>query len=63
MHTAIPALAELGYDGIEIPLKAILQYGKNKFKFSATNDYLHHATFQQVKEMKHQRMQVGNLRV
>ena len=32
MDTAIPALAELGYDGIEIPLKAILQYGKHKFK-------------------------------
>ena len=32
MDTAIPALAKLGYDGIEIPLKAIFQYGKEKFK-------------------------------
>ena len=32
LDTAIPALAELGYDGIEIPLKGILQYGKENFK-------------------------------
>ena len=32
LDTAIPALADLGYDGIEIPLKGILQYGKEKFK-------------------------------
>ena len=32
LDTAIPALAELGYDGIEIPLKGILQYGTDKFK-------------------------------
>ena len=32
LDTAIPALAELGYDGIEIPLKGILQYGPDKFK-------------------------------
>ena len=32
LDTAIPALAELGYDGIEIPLKGILQHGKEKFK-------------------------------
>ena len=25
-------MADLGYDGIEIPLKGILQYGKEKFK-------------------------------
>ena len=30
--TLLPALAELGYDGVEIPLKAILFYGKDKFK-------------------------------
>ena len=28
----LPELAELGYDGVEIPLKAILFYGKEKFK-------------------------------
>lgn len=32
LDTALPELAELGYDGIEIPLKAIFQYGKDKFK-------------------------------
>lgn len=32
LDTALPALAELGYDGIEIPLKGILQYGADKFK-------------------------------
>ncbi len=32
LDTAIPALAELGYDGVEIPLKGILQHGKEKFK-------------------------------
>ena len=32
LETALPALAKLGYDGIEIPLKAILHYGKEKFK-------------------------------
>ena len=32
LDTALPALAKLGYDGIEIPLKAILHYGKEKFK-------------------------------
>ena len=30
--TLLPALAELGYDGVELPLKAILFYGKDKFK-------------------------------
>jgi len=30
--TLLPELAELGYDGVEIPLKAILFYGKEKFK-------------------------------
>ena len=38
LDTAIPALAELGYDGIEIPLKAVLQYGKDKFK-AMTSQY------------------------
>ena len=28
--TLLPALAELGYDGVELPLKAILFYGKDK---------------------------------
>ena len=32
LDTALPQLAELGYDGIEIPLKAIFQYGKERFK-------------------------------
>ena len=32
LDTALPALSELGYDGIEIPLKGIFQYGKEKFK-------------------------------
>ena len=32
MDTALPALEKLGYDGIEIPLKAIFHYGKDKFK-------------------------------
>lgn len=32
LDTAVPALQKLGYDGIELPLKAILQYGKDKFK-------------------------------
>ena len=32
LDTALPALAELGYDGIEIPLKAIYQFGAEKFK-------------------------------
>ena len=31
-ETALPALADLGYYGVEIPLKAILFYGKDKFK-------------------------------
>ena len=30
--TLLPALAELGYDGVELPLKAILFHGKDKFK-------------------------------
>ena len=30
--TLLPALAELGYDGVELPLKAILFYGKDKFR-------------------------------
>ena len=30
--TLLPALADLGYDGVELPLKAILFYGKDKFK-------------------------------
>ena len=32
MDTAIPDLKNLGYDGIEIPLKSILHFGPQKFK-------------------------------
>jgi sugar phosphate isomerase/epimerase len=32
LDTALPDLKSLGYDGIEIPLKAILHFGKDKFK-------------------------------
>ena len=36
---AFAEIARLGYDGIEIPLKGILQYGKEKFKkILAAND-------------------------
>jgi len=32
LDTAVPDLKSLGYDGIEIPLKSILHFGKDKFK-------------------------------
>jgi hypothetical protein len=32
LDTAIPDLKSLGYDGIEIPLKSILHFGKENFK-------------------------------